>query len=117
MRKKVNYRLVIFQIILLLILFFNSIFYNFLNNYKMIGFIIVLLLIFKFLFGFEKDRHRYMKNSIINIIMYLLTFFILYYLLGIVITFARNAGYYSLYGFLNFTLRIFIYIVKRIFKI
>ena len=115
MRKKVNYRLVIFQIVLLLILFFNSFIYNFLSNYWMVGFLLLVLLIFKFMYGFEKDRHRYMKNSIMNIIIYLLTFFILYYLLGILITFARNAGYYSWYAFSRFTLRIFIYIILREF--
>ena len=72
MKKKVNYRLVIFQIILLLILFFNSFIYNFLSNYWMVGFLLLVLLIFKFMYGFEKDRHRYMKNSIMNIIIYLL---------------------------------------------
>ena len=115
MRKKVNYRLVIFQIILLLILFFNSFIYNFLSNYWMVGFLLLVLLIFKFMYGFEKDRHRYMKNSIMNIIIYLLTFFILYYLLGILITFARNSGYYTWYAFSRFTLRIFIYIILREF--
>ena len=115
MRKKVNYRLVIFQIVLLLILFFNSFIYNFLSNYWMVGFLLLVLLIFKFMYGFEKDRHRYMKNSIMNIIIYLLTFFILYYLLGILITFARNAGYYSWYAFFRFTLRIFVFILLREF--
>ena len=93
MRRKVNVRLEVFQIILILLLLLNSTFYNFLSNYYLILFLGLCLVIFKLLFGFEKDRHRYIKDVILNITIYLLTFFILYYLLGIFISFARNSGY------------------------
>ena len=114
--KKSYHRIDIFLILLLIILGINSFAYDFLNGlkgYMMIVFLVALLVIFKIFFGFEKDRHRHTKDVIINLIIQLLSFFILYYLLGIIITFARNAGYYSLYGFTFFTLRLFIYIILR----
>ena len=116
--KKSYKRIDILLILILIVLGINSFAYNFLSElkgYMMIAFLVALLIIFKIFFGFEKDRHRHTKDVIINLVIQLLSFFILYYLLGIIITFARNAGYYSLYGFTFFTLRIFIYIVLREF--
>ncbi len=116
--KKSYLRIEIFLILLLIILGINSFVYNFLsllNSYMIVVFLLVALVIFKIFFGFEKDRHRHTKDVIINLLIELLSFFILYYLFGIIITFARNDGYYSLYGFTFFTLRIFIYIVLREF--
>ena len=112
-RKNAYLRIEIFLIMLLLILGINSMFYNFLSNYYMIAFLIIVLVIFKIFFGFEKDRHRYVKDIILNFVIYLLTFFILYYLSGLIITFARSGNYYTLSGFINYTLRLFCYIVLR----
>jgi len=112
---KKDYKLSIFQLILLVILIINSVFYNFLSNYGIIILLVIVLVLFKLLFGFEKDRHRYTKDCIMNITVYLLIFFILYYLLGIVVTFTKNEGFYTFYGFLNFTLRVFIFIILKEF--
>ena len=112
-RKNPYKKITIFEIILLFILFINSFVYNFLSNYYMIAFLAVVLGVFVYLFGYEKDRHRHTKDVIMNILIYLMTFFILYYLSGLVLTFARNEGYYSIHGFFNFTLRIAIYVVLR----
>lgn len=114
-RKNAYLRIERFLIILLLLLGINSFIYNFLSNYYMIAFLIILLVIFKIFFGFEKDRHRYAKDVIMDLVVYLLTFFIIYYLFGLLITFARNNGYYSWYGFSHFTLRLFLYVCLREF--
>ncbi len=114
-RKNPYIRICLFELLLLLVLCVNSFIYNFLSNYYMIAFLIIILLLFKFTFGFEKDRHRHTKDVIVNILIFLMTFFILYYLFGITIGFVRNAGYYSIYGFTNFTLRITIYVILREF--
>lgn len=115
MRKNAYVRIEIFQIILLLLLIINSTIYNFLSNYYMIGFLVILLIIFGILFGFEKDRHRYIKDCIMNILIYLLAFFIVYYLLGIFITFVKNTDYYSWYGISRFIVRVAIYVILREF--
>ena len=77
----------------------------------MIAFLLILLILFKIFFGFEKDNHRYIKDIIINLVIYLLTFFILYYLLGIVITFVRNNNYLTWYGFKIVVLKVILNIV------
>ena len=115
MRKNAYVRIEIFQIILLLLLIINSTIYNFLSNYYMIGFLVILLIIFGILFGFEKYRHRYIKDCIMNILIYLLAFFIVYYLLGIFITFVKNTDYYSWYGISRFIVRVAIYVILREF--
>ena len=113
-KKKNPYvRISIFEIILIIVLIINSFVFNFLNSYYMLSFLGVLFLIFHYYLGFEKDRHRHTKDVIMNIIIYLLTFFILYYLSGLILSFARNAGYYSYEGFVKFTLRIAVYVVLR----
>lgn len=112
-RKNPYIRICLFEILLLLVLFVNSFIYNFLSNYYMIAFLVLILIIFHFAFGFEKDRHRHTKDVIINIFIYLLTFFILYYLSGLFLTFAKNAGYYTFDGFTKFTLRVTIYVILR----
>ena len=115
MRKNAYVRIEIFQIILLLLLIINSTIYNFLSNYYMIGFLVIILIIFGILFGFEKYRHRYIKDCIMNILIYLLAFFIVYYLLGIFITFVKNTDYYSWYGISRFIVRVAIYVILREF--
>ncbi len=112
-RKNPYIRICLFELLLLLVLCVNSFIYNFLSNYYMIAFLVLLLIIFHFAFGFEKDRHRHTKDVIINIFIYLLTFFILYYLSGLFLTFAKNAGYYTIDGFVKFTLRVAIYVTLR----
>ena len=96
--KKSHKKILIFNIIVIMILFINSFSFNVLSGIKMPLFIAFLLIIFKLLFGFEKDRHRYIKDLLLEVIMFLIMFFILYYLLGIMITFARTDGYMNFHG-------------------
>ena len=113
MKKKNPYiRIFIFLVLLLITLVINSFIYNFLSNYYMVIFLVFLLFIIKFFYGFEKDRHRYIKDVIITLFIYIFTFLILYYLFGLIVSFAKS-GYYTLELFINFTLRTFLIIVFR----
>jgi len=76
-------------------------------------FLVVLLIAFKFIFGFEKDRHRFIKDIIINILIIYLISFILYYILGIFIGFVRTENYLTFNGIKNL---IFPYIMMIILK-
>ena len=76
-------------------------------------FLLVVLLIFKGVFGFEKDKHRYTKDIIMEVIIYLIAFFMLYYLLGIVITFYKTGNYYTLTGLKDFIIPTITYIVLK----
>ena len=96
--KKGYQRLLIFEIILFIILFINSFVWNILNNYIMVIFLVLGTIIFKHFFGFEKDRHRYIKDIIFDIIILLLVSFLIYYLFGILIGFYKPGNYYNLYS-------------------
>ena len=101
--KKSYKKLIIFDIILIIILLLNSFILNILGNYYYMDiFLIVLLILFKFIFGIEKDRHRYIKDILINIIIIYLISFIFYYLFGLIIGFYRPDNYLTLYGFGTF---------------
>lgn len=99
-------KLLLFQLIMFFILILNSFVHNILGNYSTIIFLVLTLIIFKFLFGIEKDRHRFTKDIIFDIIIFLLVFFLLYYLSGIIIGFARTDNYYNYTGFTTFIIPI-----------
>lgn len=106
-------KLLIFELIIFIILFLNSFVWNILSSYKISIFLLVVLLIFKGVFGFEKDKHRYTKDLIMEVIIYLIAFFILYYLFGIVITFYKTGNYYTLTGLKDFIIPTIIYIILK----
>ena len=111
---KIGYkRLLIFTIILLVILLINAFFANFLLGYNRIILILFLLLFFKVYFITEKDRHRYIKDILFEVVIYSVTFFILYYTLGLVVGLARNQNYLTINGFINFIIPTVLYCVFR----
>lgn len=105
-------RLLIFNIFMFIILLLNSFLFDVLSRYKMIIFLIVVMFVFFKLFGFERDKRRYIKDIILEVAIFLFTFFILYYLLGVVIGFAET-HYYSVYGMVTFVIPVFLYVVLR----
>ena len=112
--KKSYQNLIIFDIVFIIILLLNSFILNILGNYyNMIIFLLLALIIFKLVFGFEKDRHRYIKDIISNMIIILLISFILYYILGIFIGFYRIDNYLTLYGLKTFVIPYIIMIILR----
>lgn len=106
-------RLLVFESFLALILLINSFFFNFLSGYGISVLLILVLVIFKYLFGFEKDKHRYIKDIILDVIIFLIVFLLLYYLFGILIGFYRSGNYYSFYGLYKFIFPIVCYVLLR----
>ena len=106
-------KLLIFQIIVFAIFFINSFVSNILGTYKTIAFLLVTLGLFKLFFGFEKDRHRYTKTIMFEILLFMTIFFILFYLLGIVITYARIENYLTYYGIKTFILPVTLIIIIK----
>ena len=105
-------RLLIFNIIMFIILLLNSFLFDVLSRYKMIIFLIVIMFVFFKLFGYEKDKHRYIKDIILEIAIFLFTFFILYYLLGVIIGFTES-HYYSVMGMTRFVIPVLLYVILR----
>ena len=99
--KKSYKRLLVFEIIIIIFLLLGSFVSSILSeNYKVL-FLLVGLVLFKFLFGFEKDRHRWTKSICIEIIICLLIYFLLYYLSGILLTFAKTINYLNYNGIIK----------------
>lgn len=117
--KKGYKRLLIYEIILILILFLVNIFNIFkgFGYYKNLIIIISFFICFKFLFGFEKDNHRYVKDILMEVFIVTIFSFIIYYLSGLVIGFGRVRSYLNINGITNFILPILlIRIVTEYFR-
>ena len=115
--KKSYLRLLIFELITILLVILSGFVSSILSGYVKVVSIIILLVLFKFMFGFEKDRHRYWKSIIIELLICLLVYFLLYYILGILIGFTKVVNYWTLnniiYLFIPLILNI---ILKEIFR-
>ena len=108
-------RLLIFQILMTLVLVINSFVSSILTEYGMTIFLIISIILFKFFFGFEKDRHRYIKDILFEEALFLLIFFFLYYLSGLVFTFAKTGNYYTLRNMYVFILPLVSTIITKEF--
>lgn len=110
--KKSHKKMLIFQIIIFLIFILNSFVSNILGENNFIIFLLLALIIFKFVFGFERDRNRYTKDVMFEIVIFLFIFFLLFYISGIVIGFAKT-NYLSWYGISTFVIPLVITIILR----
>lgn len=111
--KKSYIKLLIFNIVIFTILFLNSFIWSILNYYNMLLLTIILIVIFKLIFGTEKNRHRYDKEIVLNIIIIFLVFIICFYLLGLIIGFTKTN---IIYGFNAFARMILPYILIVLLK-
>ncbi len=113
--KKGYKRLIMFSVLLIVLFIGNTFLINFLSSYKMIALLITLIPIFNWLFVLEKDHHRYTNDVLFEVIVYLISFFLLYYLLGFIVGLARNQNYFTLYGIKAFIIPIITYCIIREF--
>ncbi len=106
-------KLLIFEILVFTLLILNSFVSSILSNYVMVAFIIILGVIFKFVFGFERDRHRYIKDIIFEVAIFLLIYLLIYYLSGLFFGFARTSNYYTFEGMFKFVIPTILFIVTK----
>ena len=115
--KKSYKKLLFFQIILYLIILLNSFISNVLVKYNLVLFLIVIFVLFKYIFGFEKGKHRYIKDIIFELLIIIFLSFLLYYLSGLFIGFGKVNNYYTWYGINTFILpRILSIVFKEILR-
>lgn len=100
--KKSYIKILAFILLNLLLLFLNSFIHNILDKYGLIILLIVDLVIFYKILGFEKDRHRYTKDIMLDIAIFMLVYFIFYYALGIMIGFAKTENYLTYSGLIKY---------------
>ena len=113
--KKGYKKLFIFELILIILLVLNNFFPNILGVYFIPVFLVITLILFSIFFGFEKDRHRYTKDIIIEILITLLIAFIAFYLLGIIIGFTKVKNYYTITNFFKFIFPLVLTIILKEF--
>lgn len=106
-------KLLIFEIILFIFLLLNGFVWNILDSYNTVMFLFIIIVLFKYIFGLEKDKHRYVKDVIYDILIVLLVAFLLYYLFGILIGFYRIDNYYNWYGVKTFLLPMLLIIILK----
>lgn len=111
--KKSYIKLIIFSFSFILFFLLNSLKFQFLNQTILNIILILLLGLTYFLFGFEKNRKRYWKDIVLEIIIILISFFLIYYLSGVFIGFAKTKNYLTITSFKKFIFPIFIYIILK----
>ena len=113
--KKSYIKLFLFFSIISFLFFLNSFVLKFFSLSYLCLFLIFLIFIEYFLFGFEKNRRRYDKDIILEIIIILISFFLLYYLFGIVIGFAKVKNYFTILSIFKFIVPMIFYIILKEF--
>ena len=113
--KKSYIRIILFISILSFIFLSNSFVFRKLETTGLNIIMLLSLVVFYMILGFEKDRHRYVKDVILEIVIFLIAFFLIYYLFGIIIGFAKNTNYFTIKSFLNIIIPIILYIFIKEF--
>ena len=108
-----NREFIIFTIFLIIILSINMIMTHFFSTHLIATFLILTIIFFKYYFIFEKNYVKYEGNVIFETIVFVSSFFIVYYLLGLIVGLTKTGNYFNFY---NLTFRIvpaIIYIILR----
>ena len=113
--KKSYFRLMAFLFLFILFFLANSFIFHVLTQQFLDVLLLVLIVFSYFLFGVEKDRHRYRKDIVLEIFITLISFFLLYYVLGIFTSFARGENYFTVSRFFQFVFPLIIYILLKEF--
>ena len=113
--KKSYIKIILFIFVLSFFLILNSFKLKLLGQIELDVILLLSLFITYLMLGFEKDRHHFSKDIVLEIIIILIAFFLLYYLSGIFIGFAKNDNYLTIKSFLNIILPIIIFILLKEF--
>ena len=110
--KKGYKRLLFLELFLISILLVNNFVSGILSGYIKVVFLLISLVVFRLFFDFEKDRHRYWQSICLEVLIFLLAYFIIYYLSGLIFTFYKPpVDYYSWSMFIKYILPLILSIV------
>ena len=113
--KKSYIKMILFILFFSFLFLLDSFVFKIINQTVLDVVILFMLLLTFIFFGFEKDKHRYTKDIILEIIIFLVGFFLLYYLSGILIGFAKVNNYYTIKSFVNIIIPLIIFITLKEF--
>ena len=109
-----NYiKLIVFDIALIVILILSMIFSLKIIYFVLGGFFVVSILAFKFIFGLEARNFRFDRDICLNFVILFLSFFLIYYLFGLIINFVKPENYFTLYGIFNFIVPYILFIILK----
>ena len=111
--KKSYIKLIIFSSIIILFLICNGFIFKIFNTLYLSFFMLFLLLLVKIMFGFEKDNHRYTKDVMMHLLIILISFFLIYYLSGLIISFSKTGNYFTFNGLTSIILPLIFYIFVK----
>ena len=97
MKKGYKY-LLIYSTTLIIILLINSFIFNFLSSYNLVLLLGITLIIFDRIFVIEKDNHMYLKDILVEILLYVVSFLIIYYFLGLIVCLIKIPNYFTIDG-------------------
>ncbi|MBQ6477616.1 MAG: signal peptidase I [Bacilli bacterium] len=110
---KVGYkRLLNFIICTSIILLLTTLIIKTPSRYQNVIFLSLLLIVFNRIFIIERDRHRYLKDILFEILLFTLTYFVFFYLLGFIVGITKT-NYYNLSSIVNIIIPITLYIILR----
>lgn len=112
-RIKSYYTVFLFETVIMFLVILNSFNSNLSNVYVLPFILFICDLIFFLVLGFEKKNKRLNKIVDFDVFMFSMIFLILYYLFGIIIGYAENNNYLTVYGLTVFIIPT---ILKIVFK-
>ena len=113
--RKSYIKIILFIFTFSFILLLNSLKFKSLGQIELDIVLLVSLVIAYLTLGFEKDRQRYSKDIVLEIIIILIAFFLFYYLSGLLIGFAKNTNYLTINYFYSIIFPMIFYIFIKEF--
>lgn len=111
--KKSYIKLLILSFLTIFLCTINAFFVKKLTTKSLIIIMLISLIIIKLTLGFEKDRHRYSKDISLEIIISLFIFFLLFYLSGLLIGYAKTNNYLTGNALQNIVIPLIIYLIVK----
>lgn len=109
-----NYiKLIIFNVLLIILLLISIFLSIKLTYYNILIFLAVVIALFKIIFGFKNNNHRFDKDIMVELLIIFLSFFLIYYLFGLIIGFVRTENYLTKEGIINFIFPYIVYIIAK----
>ena len=111
--KKSYIKILIISIFVIFLCIFNAFYLKKFTISSLYFLLLLLLIIIKFILGFEKDRHRYIKEISLEIIVNIIAFLLIFYLGGLLFGFAKTGNYFSFNSLFKIVIPLVLYIIIK----
>jgi signal peptidase I len=94
--KKSYLKIIFIELLTIILLSYNILKFKFNNYYYLIIYFIIIFGLLYLLLGFEKDKYRFKKDIILNLLIYSISYLLLTYIMGVFTGFVRNGSWLSI---------------------